>query len=218
MHNYEIIICYFIAYATWLVKCRYRSNISVSYAVRFRSGSHFFGIFDVMSHVALKRKGYVTQKEHAYYYFPAVAHSRISDENVFQFSLVYKFVPRTNANFISLPFLPLLSSPSGRRCLRKNQLYPAISIGLHAKTSTLYCYHRHIIRDIGTSHFPVGGRRIGSHVRANRGREADRTTNPRVCSCDIERAFTRRVSPDRCDSHKNRQPIIHGELASQTHI
>lgn len=115
---------------------------------------------------------------------------------------------RTRTLYLSLP---------GRRCLQKNQLYPAISIGLHAKTSTLYCYHRHIIRDIGTSHFPVSGRGIGSHVRANRGREADQTTNPCVCSYDIETAFIHIAYPPvdmPRDSHKNRQLIMHGELVA----
>lgn len=217
MHNYEIIICYFIAYATWLVKCRYRSNISV---IR-RSFSLWFSLFrNFWRYVACRvgKEGLRDAKRTRLLLLSgrcALPHIRRKC-----FSILARIQVRA-ANerelYIS-PFLPLRPSPPGRRCLRKNQLYPAISIGLHAKTSTLYCYHRHIIRDIGTSHFPVGGRRIGSHVRANRGREADRTTNPRVCSCDIERAFTRRVSPDRCDSHKNRQPIIHGKLASQTHI
>jgi len=107
------------------------------------------------------------------------------------------------------PFLP--SSHPLRRCLRKNQLYPAISIGLHAKMSTLYC-HRYIIRaDIGISHFPGA---MVARSGADRGRGADQTTNPRICSCDIERACTCRVEPR--DSHKNQQVIMRGELASQT--
>lgn len=111
-----------------------------------------------MSHVTVGKKRWSRRKENAliitFRHRCALLH--ISDENVFQFSLVHNFVLRTNANFISLsPFLP--SSLPVRRCLRKNQLYPAISIGLHAKMSTLYCCHCHIIRDISTSHFPVGG-------------------------------------------------------------
>lgn len=52
-----------------------------------------------------------------------------------------------------------------------------------------------------------------TRVRADRGREADQMTNPRVCSRDIERAFTRRLSSGR-SAYKNRQPIMRGELAS----
>jgi len=138
-----------------LVKYRYRLK---RFAVRFNSSSRVFAIFDVMSHVISKTER-VTQRERAYYYFSAVAPFRISDENVFQFSLVHNFRERTRTLYLFLP--SLFSPPPSRCCLRKNQLYPAISIGLHAKMSTLYCYHRHIIRDIGTSHFPVGGYGIG---------------------------------------------------------
>lgn len=95
--------------------------------------------------------------------------------------------PRTNANFISLP--PLLPAPMPRSCcLRKNQLYPAISIGLHAKMSTLYCYHRHIIRGIGTSHFPVGGRGIGGE-RAFALTAAAKPIKRQIRASDIRKSF-----------------------------
>lgn len=138
-----------------------------------------------------KRRAYVTQRERAYYYFPAVALSRVSDEMFFN-SRSYTTSCEREANFISLPRPPLASA---RRCLRKNQLYPAISIGLHAKMSTLYCYHRHIIHDIGTSHhFLTAGiecafaltavvKPIGRQIRARM----------LVWGRYIEKAFTHRI-------------------------
>lgn len=73
--------------------------------------------------------------------------------NVFQFSLLHatscreRMYVRTNERESEL-YIGLVSSlpPTSCvvRCLRKNQVYPAISIELHAKISTLYCYHRHI--------------------------------------------------------------------------
>lgn len=126
-------------------------------------------------------------------------------------------LPRTNANFISLPPLSLPS----RCCLRKNQLYPAISIGLHAKMSTLYCYHRHIIRDIGTSHFPVGGCGIGhtfALTAAAKPIKRQIHTYTRAISKELLHVVW---SPGRGaprDSHKNRQSIMHGKFVSQTWI
>lgn len=78
---------------------------------------------------------------------------------------------------------------------RKNQLYPSISIGLNAKMSTLYCCHRHIIRDIGTFR-SLAAAKDRPRIRADRGREADRATNPRTIAADIERAFTSRPAGD----------------------
>lgn len=114
MLNCKIIIYYFITKATWLVKYEYRSK---RFAVRVNSSSHVFAIFDVFVACRIGNgEGYVTQRERAYYYFSAVAPFRISDENVFQFSLVHNFRERTRTLYLSLPFL----FPLGAVCERIN--------------------------------------------------------------------------------------------------
>lgn len=219
MHNYEIIICYFIA--TWLVKCRYCSNISVIRSVRFRSLFSVILIF--LEFLTLRpmsrRKGRVTwrKKNTLIITFRPLRTPAYPTKMFFNSrSYTSSCRERTRTLYLSLPPSPLLS------------LWAA----LFAKESTLSRYfHRTACENVNFillpspyytryRYIPLSGRRPQdrSHVRANRGREADRTTNPRVCSCDIERAFTRRVSPDRCDSHKNRQPIIHGELVANTYL
>jgi len=80
---------------------------------------------------------------------------------------------------------------------------------LFAKESTLSRYfHRTACENVNFillpspyytryRYIPLSGRWLWNrvHVRVDRGREADQTTNPHVCSRDIERAFTRRVIP-----------------------
>lgn len=151
--------------------------------------------------------------------------------DAFQFSLVRNFArlrtdERTRVNFISSlrhdpPVRPAFAP--ARRCLRKNQLYPAISIGLHAKMSTLYCHYLPYYTRYRCAIPP--SERDRARTRTDRDTRDARSNDKsvvRVRFTDIERAFDVPHPVVGCGAVRikiginGRQPSMRGELESQT--